>query len=232
MDLHDKTLNDLVVAIVADNTSAVSQLLAASPSIATASFFVGATRRSAAAYFMQAIDRHIYAGDTALHIAAAAYRYEIGRELIALGADPGAKNRLGSEPLHYSVEGTPGSAYWNPARQASTISLLIEHGADPNAMNADMVTPLHRAVRTRCSAAVRVLLDAGADPLRKNKNRSTPVELAKINSGRKGSGSEMAKAEQTEILRLLYGRRVFNQLSGPRHHVSQGLDATALRRLG
>jgi ankyrin repeat protein len=45
-----------------------------------------------------------------------------------------------------------------------TIAHLIEAGADPNPTDKSGVTPLHRAVRTRCAAAVKALLEAGADP--------------------------------------------------------------------
>ena len=62
---------------------------------------------------------------------------------------------------------------------------------------------MHRAVRTRCAAAVRALLAGGADARRKNKRGSTPVALATRNTGRSGTGSLEAKAQQREILRLL-----------------------------
>jgi hypothetical protein len=65
------------------------------------------------------------------------------------------------------------------------------------------VTPLHRAVRTRCAAAVRALLDGGADPLRANGNGSTPLKLATQTTGRGGSGSPAAKAQQEQIVQLL-----------------------------
>ena len=68
------------------------------------------------------------------------------------------------------------------------------------------VTPLHRAVRTRCAAAVRVLLDNGADIRRRNKSGSTPMLLATQNTGRSGAGSPEAKAQQQEIVRLLEQR--------------------------
>jgi ankyrin repeat protein len=84
-----------------------------------------------------------------------------------------------------------------------TIACLIEAGADPNAVDKSGVTPLHRAVRTRCAAAVRVLLAGGADARRANKRGSTPMLLASQNTGRGGSGSPEAKAQQQEILRLL-----------------------------
>jgi ankyrin repeat protein len=51
-------------------------------------------------------------------------------------------------------------------------------GADPNALDHSGVTPLHRAVRTRCAAAVQDLLEGGADMLAKNKSGATPLRLA------------------------------------------------------
>ena len=71
---------------------------------------------------------------------------------------------------------------------------------DPNAIDKSEVTPLHRAVRTRCAAAVSALLDGGADPRRTNNRGSTPVQLATRTTGRGGSGSPEAKAQQAEIL--------------------------------
>ena len=65
------------------------------------------------------------------------------------------------------------------------------------------MTPLHRAVRTRCAAAVRVLLANGADPRRKNGSGSTPLHLAVQNTGREGSGTAAASEQQREIIRLL-----------------------------
>ena len=70
-------------------------------------------------------------------------------------------------------------------------------------MDKSGVTPLHRAVRTRCTAAVKVLLESGADIRRKNKNGSTPMQIATRTTGRGGSGTPEAKAQQREIVRLL-----------------------------
>jgi hypothetical protein len=68
------------------------------------------------------------------------------------------------------------------------------------------VTPLHRAVRTRCAAAVGALLDGGADTRRKNRSGSTPMLLAAQNTGRGGTGSPEAKAQQDVIVRMLEQR--------------------------
>jgi hypothetical protein len=199
----DSALMSLVRAIVAGDAAAVLRLVAASPALVTARFEKGATRQAAKPYYLDEIERYRYAGDTALHIAAAGYRQEIVRKLIAMGADVRARNRLGAEPLHAAAVGVPGSRTWNPRAQAATVACLIAAGADPNAVDKSGVTPLHRAVRTRCAAAVRALLDGGADVRRQNNNGSTPMQLAGRTTGRGGSGSVEARAQQGEIVRLL-----------------------------
>ena len=202
----DLALWKLVGAIVGGDAAGVSRLLAASPTLASACFHTGATRQTAKKYFLQQIGRYVVAGDTALHIAAAAYETEVVRQLITAGADVRAKNRHGDEPLHAAAVGLPGSPRWNPSAQAATIVCIVEAGGEPNAIDKRGVSPLHRAVRTRCAVAVRTLLECGADPARKNKNGSTPMLLAIQNTGRSGSGSAEAKSQQQEILRLLERR--------------------------
>jgi ankyrin repeat protein len=203
MATSDSVLREFFDAIASANDAKASRLLTASPELATATFQIGVTRATAKPYFLDDIRRYIYAGDTALHIAAAGYRTELIGKLIKAGADVHAKNRLGDQPIHAAAVGGPGSHSWNPAAQAATIVCLIKAGADPNAADKRGVTPLHRAVRTRCAAAVRTLLENGADPARKNGGGSTPMLLATMTTGRSGSGSPEAKSQQQEILRLL-----------------------------
>ena len=199
----DRELLRLVAAIVAHDSAAVDGFIASSPHLATEKFSAGATRAEAKSNFIEAVGRYIYAGDTALHFAAAAYQAEMLRRLIAAGADPRARNRRGDEPLHAAANGNPSSHFWNPAAQAATIACLAEAGADPNATNMDGATALHKAVRTRCAMAVRTLLDCGANPRQKNKSGSTPLLLARETTGRGGSGSPEAKEQQQEIVRML-----------------------------
>lgn len=186
-----------------EEPSAAEARLVRAPALASARLARGAGREDARDFFFDAITHYVYAGDTALHLAAAAYRPELARALLARGADVRAKNRRGAEPLHYAADGHAASRGWDPARQAEVITTLIEAGADPNAIDASGVAPLHRAVRTGCSAAVRALLAGGADAAKPNKNGSTARKLATVATGRGGSGSSAAKAERDAILRVL-----------------------------
>jgi ankyrin repeat protein len=163
---------------------------------------VGATRHKAKAYFFAAISHYMYAGDTALHMAAAAFRRQVAEVLICHGADCRAKNRRGAEPLHYAADANR----WEPLDQADVIEYLTSIGADPDALDAAGVAPLHRAVRTRSLPAVRALLDAGASPRKPNKAGSTPLHLAVQSTGRGGSGSDKARRQQAGIIRLLLNR--------------------------
>jgi ankyrin repeat protein len=193
----------LMRAIAAGDTAFASQLLSAQPALASARLEQGATRRATTDFFLDDITHYVYGGDSALHVAAASYRRNLARALMSAGADVSARNRRGAQPLHYAADGVPGSGHWDPHAQAATVAYLIDAGADPNATDDSGVAPLHRAVRTRCAAAVNALLDGGADPRRANKSGSTPMTLATHNTGRGGSGSAQAMAEQVEIVRLL-----------------------------
>jgi ankyrin repeat protein len=192
-----------VHAIVRGDQARISGLLAGAPELALARLAVGASRRGAHEYFLDEIDHHVYAGDTALHVAAAAYEAGVVRELVSAGAIVAAVNRRGAQPLHYAVDGVPGSARWSPVAQQDTVLSLVDLGADPNAVDKNGTPPLHRAVRNRCAAAVKALLDVGADPHTPNASGSTAMQLARGTTGRGGSGSADARAQQREILRLL-----------------------------
>src|SRR6202030_1832268 len=78
----DSVLMTLARAIVAGDDKLAMSLLAASPRLASACFEGGATRQAAKAYYLAQIERYVYAGDTALHIAAASYRSDIAQKLL------------------------------------------------------------------------------------------------------------------------------------------------------
>ena len=190
-------------AIASRNEQKAERLLGASPELAHQSAEVGATREVSTTYFFKAIAHYVYAGDTALHLAAAAYALEISEKLLANGANVFARNRRGAQPLHYAVDGNPNSPGWNPKAQERIVEYLIAAGADPNSPDKNGVSPLHRAVRTRCTSAVRALLAKGADIRRKTKAGSTALHLAVQNTGRGGTGSAASHEQQREIILLL-----------------------------
>lgn len=200
---QDSELMALFRAIAAREVGEASRLLAASPGLARQVIGAGATRGGASDYYFETIAHHVYAGDSALHVAAAAYLREIAVELIAKGANPRARNRRGAEPLHYATDGAPGSTAWNPGAQGAVIAYLIDVGADPNSADKSGVTPLHRAVRTRCASAVSTLLSRGAEPCRKSGSGATPLHLAVQSTGRGGTGSPDSKQQQKDIILLL-----------------------------
>jgi ankyrin repeat protein len=193
---------DFVRLVVNGDIDEVSHRLAANPALATAPAEVGAARHGAPDFFFKEIAHYLYAGDTALHMAAAAFRRPIAKLLVRHGADCRARNRRGAQPLHYAADAN----HWESKAQAETIAYLVSVGADPNAMDKSGVAPLHRAVRTRSLAAVRALLDGGANARARNKSGSTSLHLAVQATGRGGSGSERAREQQAGIIKLLLQR--------------------------
>ena len=144
----------------------------------------------------------LYRGDTPLHLAAAALRYDAARALLAAGAPVNAVNRRGAAALHYACDPRPLSSRWDPDTQRRFIELLVSAGATVDLPDRGGVTPLHRAVRARSPAAVAALLSAGADPrAATRKAGSTPLHLAVAPSG---AGGTAGSADlQLEIIRLL-----------------------------
>ena len=69
-------------------------------------------------------------------------------------------------------------------------------------------TVLHVAAAGYRTEIARMLLEAGADARLKNLPGSTPFHLAVQNTGRGGSGSEIAKAAQGEIIRVFLERDI------------------------
>jgi ankyrin repeat protein len=193
---------EFIRLVVAGDTGRVSRRLSAAPALATTASPVGATRQQATDFFFTAISHYLYAGDTALHIAAAAFSRPMAELLMTHGADCRARNRRGAEPLHYAADG----GGREPQAQAGVIEYLISMGAEPNAVDKTGVAPLHRAVRTRSVAAVKALLDGGAELRQPNKSGSTPLHLAVQNTGASGSGSDEARRQQAAIIKLLLAR--------------------------
>ncbi len=96
---EDGALWRLFRAIAAGDAKTASRILAVSPQLAQDSTPVGASRGSPTPFYLEEIEHYIYARDTALHVAAAAYRTDIAKVLLANGADPAARNRRGAQAL-------------------------------------------------------------------------------------------------------------------------------------
>jgi hypothetical protein len=197
---EDDALIELMRKIARHDQTAVAALIDANESLASAQLGAGATRQQAVDFFFTEITHHVYRGDTAIHVAAAASEPGIIRALAAHGGRVDVTNRRGAQPLHYAVDG---SGLHDADEQRETVSALIELGADPNATDKNGTTPLLRAIRNRNAAAVEALLDRGADIKATNKRGSTAFQLASWTTGKSGSGSPRAKAQQEEIVRLL-----------------------------
>jgi hypothetical protein len=202
MRTADTAFVDFVRLVISGRLDEVSRRVKGTPTLATTSSDVGATRQEASSFFFADIRHYLYRGDTSLHMAAAAFRRPVAQLLVEHGANCRARNRRGAEPLHYAADAN----HWDPAAQAETIEYLVSVGADPNALDSSGVAPLHRAIRTRSLAAVRALVDAGADPRQPNKSGSMPLHLAVQPTGKSGSGSERARQQQAGIIRFLLER--------------------------
>lgn len=193
---------DFMRIVVKGDAEEVLRALKAEPSLATMAAGVGASRRESTPYFFKEVGHYLYAGDTALHLAAAGFYPSIAKVLVKRGADVSARNRRGAQAIHYAAD----AGRWEPTAQGRMIAYLLSAGADANAVDKNGVAPLHRAVRTRSLAAVRALLDGGADVRLRNGAGSTPLHLAVQTTGATGSGSERARDQQAAIIRLLLER--------------------------
>lgn len=196
------TFFEFILHVVNGDIDEVLRRLGDDPALATAFELQGATRGTAEEFFINEIAHYLNAGDTGLHMAAAAFRRPMAELLVAHGADVHARNRHGAQPLHYATD----TNHQDPEAQVGTIEYLLSVGADPNSADRHGVTPLHRAVRTRSLPAVRTLLDGAAAATARNKSGSTPLHLAVQTTGRPGSGSEHAREQQEGIIRILLER--------------------------
>lgn len=187
-------MDQIVTAILDNNVTAAKQLLKSDLSLATRLF-------DTPKYFDNKIFHWIYVGDTLLHLAAAGYRVEIVRLLLSSGANPNAAhNHRKGNAMHYAADGYITGPAYDEQKQVETLRCLIQAGANVHASDMNGATALHRAVRTRCAAAVKALVEAGSDPTWRNKSGSTAFHLAVQNTGRGGSGEPKAIAAQQEII--------------------------------
>jgi len=103
----DAALLALFGAIASHDYLETTRRLDAAPDLATRPIRTGASRQDPDTYFLAPIHHYVYAGDTALHVAAAAHNSPLAQSLVGQGADVRARNRRGAEPIHYAADGAP-----------------------------------------------------------------------------------------------------------------------------
>lgn len=188
------SLADFTAAVVAGDAAAV-RFVRGTPAIAHA--------RVVEERLVKDIPHQLYAGDTALHVAAAALRPLAVEALIDAGADANAENRRGATALHYACDARPLSGRtWNPSKQRAVIERLVDAGANVEHADKSGAAPLHRAVRARSPEAVRCLLERGARvDATHGRRRTTALDIAMHSTG--ASGTKGTRAEQQEIVEVL-----------------------------
>jgi ankyrin repeat protein len=113
-------------------------------------------------------------GFTALHFPAffgIGDAADASHELLAAGADVNARsnNALAVQPLHSATAGG----------HDDVVAVLVDAGADVNAVQVHGWTPLHGAAKTGSLVSVERLLAAGADPAARNDDGTAAIDLAR-----------------------------------------------------
>ena len=179
---------------------AVEKLVAANPSIVTA------TDRS---------------GSTLLHHAAGFASIETIKLLLDAGADVNAKNGRGAQPLHWAIHNhakarllvsrganvnakqvdgrTPLFLAASLPTAQSTVRLLLEHGADPTLTTSNGETPLMVAAARANVDTLALLINKKADVNAKNGAGETALMLAAGNGNPKAVALLLAHGADTRV---------------------------------
>lgn len=155
-------------------------------------------------------------GTTALLLAIENGHFDLAIALLKAGADPNDKLR-GFTPLHAMTwvrkplrgDGDPPPIGSGATTSLEFVKVLIEHGADINALhgphkpnggalNKTDATPFLLAAETGDVLLMKVLLELGADPKLVNVDHCTPL-LAACGVGILGNGDESAGTEEDAI---------------------------------
>jgi ankyrin repeat protein len=153
-------------------------------------------------------------GVSPLHLAIMNANWDLARELILAGADVNQWDIFGEAPLFTAVDlrsridgGRASIDAPNKTSGLAIVTLLLEHGADPNmqlffkpantrsAINTRGATPLIRAANNADLEVVKVLLAHGADATIPTADRQTPIHA--VLSGR------APEPQALELIRLL-----------------------------
>ncbi|KAL7950547.1 ankyrin repeat-containing domain protein [Trichoderma barbatum] len=113
------------------------------------------------------LDDMSYFGETALSAACVNGNETISRQLIASGANPNLTTWSGS-PLHFATI----------FGHLNLVQLLLEHGAEANAIDSRKATPLHLAAWSSRIEIAKLLLQYGADTTAQDINSHYPLHHA------------------------------------------------------
>ncbi|XP_072548231.1 ankyrin repeat and protein kinase domain-containing protein 1 [Salminus brasiliensis] len=109
-------------------------------------------------------------GRTALHMACMYGYLNIGKLLLAKGADPNKTDADQATALHLAAE----EGHFRVAR------LLLTKEAEVNAVNGSNYSALHYAALRGCTGICRLLLNHGANPNVRTNQKWTPMHLAAL----------------------------------------------------
>jgi ankyrin repeat protein len=136
--------------------------------------------RAATEYLARAVPHQVYAGDTALHLAAAALREKVVLLLLEAGADINAADVGGATALHRAVR----------ARSPAAVrQLLALRARTDGTLNSRRSTPLHLATQSTGAGGtagrleeqreiIALLIGAGADVMAADAAGRTPQDWA------------------------------------------------------
>jgi ankyrin repeat protein len=153
-------------------------------------------------------------GVSPLHLAIMNANWDLARELILAGADVNQWDIFGEAPLFTAVDlrsridgGRASIDAPNKTSGLAIVTLLLEHGADPNmqlffkpantrsSINTRGATPLIRAASNADLEVVKILLAHGADATIPTADRQTPIHA--VLSGR------APEPQALELIRIL-----------------------------
>jgi ankyrin repeat protein len=135
---------------------------------------------------------------TSLHKAVEQCNLADVKRLLKAGADPNAKDGLGSTALEYAV-----------SRGPALVKTLLDAGADPRGTDA-LGTALSYAPESERPAVVRMLLDHGADPNHTKKGRCAVLCYASGETLRMllDAGADVnARGDHTPLVSAVIGNR-------------------------